>query len=143
MACYHPIGAYQKRAGGPVYFKNDGAGMPLQLPCGQCVGCKLERSRQWAVRCMHEASLYENNCFVTLTLDDDHLPSDGSLDKDIFQRFMKRLRKWCVVHMLTNDDRVSPLQVISQIRRRGRCGMVFPCGDRDCLKRCGLRIVSR
>ena len=35
----------------------------LTLPCGNCIGCRLERSRQWAVRCMHEASLYEDNCF--------------------------------------------------------------------------------
>ena len=35
--------------------------------------------------------LYEDNVFITLTYDDDHLP--GSLCKDDFQRFMKRLRK--------------------------------------------------
>uniref|UniRef100_UPI0040472208 rolling circle replication-associated protein n=5 Tax=Pseudomonadati TaxID=3379134 RepID=UPI0040472208 len=65
----------------------------LTLPCGQCVGCRLERSRQWAVRCMHEASLYEQNCFITLTYNDENLPDDGSLHYDHFQKFMKRLRK--------------------------------------------------
>ena len=64
----------------------------LTLPCGQCIGCRLERSRQWAVRCMHEASLYERNCFVTLTYDNEHLPKDRSLNKKHFQDFMKRLR---------------------------------------------------
>jgi len=67
-------------------------GFSLQLPCGSCRGCRLERSRQWAMRCTHEASLYDDNCFITLTYDDDHLPSDGSLNKKHFQDFMKRLR---------------------------------------------------
>lgn len=65
----------------------------LELPCGQCVGCRLERSRQWAVRCMHEASLYKNNCFLTLTYADEHLPDDYSLHYEDFQKFMKRFRK--------------------------------------------------
>lgn len=63
------------------------------LPCGQCIGCKLERSRQWAIRISHEASLYQQNCFITLTYAPEHLPPDGSLDVRHFQLFMKRLRK--------------------------------------------------
>lgn len=42
---------------------------------------------------MHEASLHERNCFLTLTYDNDHCPSDRSLDYSDFQRFMKRFRK--------------------------------------------------
>ena len=42
---------------------------------------------------MHEASLYKDNCFITLTYDEEHLPEDYSLHYDDFQRFMKRLRK--------------------------------------------------
>ena len=42
---------------------------------------------------MHEASLYDHNSFITLTYNDDHLPSDGSLNHVHFQRFFKRLRK--------------------------------------------------
>lgn len=42
---------------------------------------------------MHEASLHERNCFVTLTYDDKHLPYRGMLDYPAYQRFMKRLRK--------------------------------------------------
>ena len=65
----------------------------LDLACGQCIGCRLERSRQWAVRCIHEASMYDENCFITLTYSDENLPWDGSLRKTDFQKFMKRLRK--------------------------------------------------
>ena len=100
MPCYTPLKGWRsqertesgKRA---ITFRlREGyADMPVDVPCGQCIGCRLERSRQWAVRCMHEASLYENNCFITLTYNEDHIPSDGSLKKDHFQKFMKRLRK--------------------------------------------------
>lgn len=79
-----------------VFDKGLGFGGELQLPCGQCIGCRLERSRQWAIRCLHEASLYEDNCFVTLTYAPEHLPQDGSLVKKHFQDFMKRLRARCV-----------------------------------------------
>lgn len=65
----------------------------MQLPCGQCIGCRLERSRQWAIRCVHESKLHEENCFVTLTYDNEHVPSDFSLDKTEHQRFLKKLRK--------------------------------------------------
>jgi len=55
----------------------------------------LERSRQWAMRCMHEASMHRENCFVTLTYNDQNLPVNGSLNYSDFQKFMKRLRKIC------------------------------------------------
>ena len=66
----------------------------LQIPCGQCIGCRLEHARQWACRCMHEASLYEQNSFITLTFNDDNLNPDLSLHKEDFVLFMKRLRKY-------------------------------------------------
>lgn len=65
----------------------------LELPCGNCIGCRLERSRQWSVRIMHEASLHECNYFLTLTYDDDHLPADLSLNYKHVQDFLKRYRK--------------------------------------------------
>lgn len=76
-----------------MFDKGESCGEPVEVPCGQCIGCRLERSRQWAVRMMHEASLHDDNCFITLTYSDDNLPSDGSLVKSDFQKFMKRLRR--------------------------------------------------
>lgn len=64
-----------------------------KLPCGQCTGCRLERSRQWALRCIHEAQMHTYNSFITLTYDDEHLPENGTLRHRDFQLFMKRLRK--------------------------------------------------
>lgn len=103
MPCYFPLTAYKSNSNSSdkvsiSFSRNDSnrgtiERSRLSLPCGQCVGCRLERSRQWAVRCVHEASLYEDNSFLTLTYDDDHLPRDGSLHVSDFQCFMKRLRK--------------------------------------------------
>lgn len=42
---------------------------------------------------MHEASLHERNCFITLTYADEFLPFRGQLDYPGYQKFMKRLRK--------------------------------------------------
>lgn len=68
----------------------------LMLPCGRCIGCRLERSRQWSVRIMHESQLYDSNCFITLTFDDDHLKSEcvnGSISRKHMQDFFKRFRQ--------------------------------------------------
>jgi len=99
MTCYFPLHGYKGKSKDAdkiaVTFSRPSSwkGERLDLPCGQCVGCRLERSRQWAVRCMHEASLYDKNSFITLTYDDKHLPPDGGLVLPHFQFFMKRLRK--------------------------------------------------
>lgn len=105
MPCYHPLPAWFARhrneAGNRVIlFKPEPSHMgQLQLPCGRCIGCRLERSRQWAVRCMHEAQLHPVNYFATLTYDQDHLPPGGSLRPRDFVLFMKRLRK-ATPHMI-------------------------------------------
>lgn len=65
------------------------------LPCGQCVGCRLERSRQWAIRMMNEAQLHTDTCFITLTFNEESLhmrENPLSLDKKEFPDFMKRFR---------------------------------------------------
>lgn len=69
------------------------ADRPMKVACGQCIGCRLERSRQWAIRCHHEASMHENNCFITLTYNEENLPEDRSLQLRHYQLFMKRLRR--------------------------------------------------
>lgn len=65
----------------------------VNLPCGQCIFCRLERSRQWAIRCLHEAETHSESSWVTLTYDGKSLPPNGSLQVRDFQLFMKRLRK--------------------------------------------------
>ena len=100
MPCYHPIPGYRAKSTNPsgkrsiVFNLSEGfKNFAVSVPCGRCIGCRLERARQWSIRCIHEASLYEANCFVTLTYDDDNLPLDGSLRPRDMVLFLKRLRK--------------------------------------------------
>lgn len=99
MPCYNPLTAHMCSDGGITFDERAAtkAGRDvlyqLQIACSQCIGCRLERSRQWATRCMHEAQMHKHNSFLTLTLDDQHLPNDLSLDHRTFQLFIKRLRQ--------------------------------------------------
>lgn len=67
------------------------------IPCGHCIGCRLDYSRIWAERCIHEADKYENNYFLTLTYDDEFLPKgkagNPTLVPDAVSEFMKALRQ--------------------------------------------------
>lgn len=79
------------------------------LICGQCTACRLRRSSEWATRCIHEAKQHNQNIWVTLTYDDEHLPDkyatgeihpytnkpvySGSLKKRHMQDFYRRIRK--------------------------------------------------
>lgn len=94
VPCYHPVKGFRGIDGGISWSpRRSYVDLEVQVPCGQCVGCKLERSRQWAVRCMHEASLHLDNSYLTLTYDDAHLPYHGVLQVRDFQLFMKRVRR--------------------------------------------------
>lgn len=79
----------------------------INLPCRRCLGCNTATARDWSIRAVHEALLHTenwtdpddqvqtelpNSCVITLTYDEDHLPEDGLLRHNDFQRFMKRLR---------------------------------------------------
>lgn len=69
----------------------------FEVPCGQCMACRLEKSRQWAVRLTHESRSHQANCFVTLTYEEEKLIYGNSIRSTIYkpeiQLFIKRLRK--------------------------------------------------
>lgn len=127
MSCYHPllgVPDYNPRtnrpyltANGKVRYriipmgsasyetlKNDPDA--IQVPCGKCVGCRLEYSRQWANRCMLELQYHKSAYFLTLTYNDGNLPLRWHVDESTgeaaqvatlvkrdWQLFMKRLRR--------------------------------------------------
>lgn len=76
----------------------------LLIPCGQCLGCRIDYSKQWATRMICECKYHDKACFVTLTYDDMHVPLSSYVDKngelqesltlrpDDLTRFWKRLR---------------------------------------------------
>jgi len=122
MPCYNPVPAYrsikQKTPNGKAVIEFKAENLPtgsyetMTVPCGQCNGCRLGRSKEWALRCIHEALGYDNNCVITLTIAPEHISNEnrdcmhcpiykrhgercgpGSLCKKDYQDFMKRLRK--------------------------------------------------
>lgn len=92
---------------------------PTLIPCGRCIGCRLDYSREWADRAYLEMKeIGKEKCyFVTLTYDNKNLPMNeevttskgftitkedaylndiewqGNLDKKDLQRFFNTLRK--------------------------------------------------
>jgi len=110
MPCYSPLKGYKDRHNGGLVFKRPASGAPekLEVACGQCLGCRLDRTLMWAMRITHEASLHVDlygNSFITLTYRDksectkeqlkkgQFVPDDYSLNRQHFQKFIKRLRK--------------------------------------------------
>ncbi len=107
MTCFHPLSAWISKDVNPVSGKHYLVfGTPtlkskfehIDLPCGKCIGCRLNYSRQWAMRCMHESRLHKENCFVTFTYNDEHVrwssvTGEQTLFKKDLQLFWKRLRK--------------------------------------------------
>ena len=81
----------------------------IPLPCGCCLGCRLDYSRQWANRCYCESLMYHQNYFLTLTYDDNHLPlgsmNNNTLVPDDLKKFMKDLRRYFDFHFGIKDIR--------------------------------------
>lgn len=94
MSCYKPSIACRMPDGNISFrFQDIQSYENLQFPCGNCVGCRLDRARDNAVRCMHEASLHSDNTFLTLTYDEKNLKSPSLVREDI-AGFNKRLRAY-------------------------------------------------
>lgn len=131
MSCYHPQKAYvtgTTKNGKPKYTiidykkpenlnineyrmyreKYELNGF-IEVPCGKCIGCLMDKSRDWANRLLLESLYHDQSWFVTLTYDDAHVPVSGYTDefgeyvatsqtlrKRDVQLFMKRLRYYAV-----------------------------------------------
>jgi len=93
MGCTRPLSGY-RGPGGKVFFtsKDGYVDRPITVKCGQCLGCRLRRTQDWAVRCVHEAQMHSDNVAVTLTYDDEHLPEDSSVSVKHWQDFCDRVR---------------------------------------------------
>lgn len=64
----------------------------LDVPCCKCLACRINHAQEWSMRIMHELPYWDYATFLTLTYDDDHIPSDFSIHKKDLQLFFKRLR---------------------------------------------------
>lgn len=110
MACYHPFLAIPNYDDPGSRYRLVGAYEPdmrliypgsVAVPCGKCIGCRLDYSRNWADRMMLEFDHTKKAIFVTLTYNEDNVPHlfdeydndiGRTLRKKDFQDFMKRLR---------------------------------------------------
>lgn len=92
MACLHPIPAW--RTPGGVVLREPQEDRPgirhLRLPCGGCLQCRMDKARDWAVRCQLELQDHSAACWATLTYADEHLPP--TLQKSQLSAWVKRLR---------------------------------------------------
>ena len=102
MTCYHPRKVWEGRrptVNGKmkIVFVSEKAKDVsdwFTVPCTQCVGCRADSAIEKAFRGHHEASLYRDNCFVTLTYADESLPWGSGLKKSDHQKFVKQLRNY-------------------------------------------------
>lgn len=104
MACNQPLPAWRTkrpndngRFGVTFVYADADTSSKLEVPCGRCIGCRLEKAATWAARILHESKLHRFNYFVTLTYSDDklHKTHKGlpTLYPEDFVLFMKRLRR--------------------------------------------------
>ena len=131
MPCYHPLiatpsGRKRTAKDGHKYFQmqifnpeefeleqNDKYDQEYHflIPCRQCIGCRLEYSREWANRGYLESKLWDQNWFATLTYDEEHIPYkdevvtsneitftddgswNGTLNPKHLTQFLKNLRQ--------------------------------------------------
>lgn len=96
MSCTAPLKAYWRSVHrDAITFDpvKSATKVSFPLPCGRCIGCRMEKARQWGMRCLHEKKMWRSSYFVTLTYSDEFLPPGGSLSLRDVQLFMKRLRK--------------------------------------------------
>lgn len=68
----------------------------IPAPCGKCKGCLVNRKQLWTHRIILESRCHDNNSFITLTYDDNHLPTNEdnipTLNPDHLTMFIKNLR---------------------------------------------------
>jgi len=103
MGCNNPLSGWRAKKQNettgkyPVVFcgSQGNRKMEMTVPCGKCAACHKQRTQNWGIRAMHEALLHDQNSFITLSYNDKHLPSGGSLRPEDFTLFMKKLRYHC------------------------------------------------
>ncbi len=105
MACYSPLKGFRNTNGALVFKRSAHTIGKMEVACGQCLGCRLDRTLMWAMRIVHESCMHEINCFVTFTYrskdgatekqfrNGHYVPDDYSLNYHHFRDFIKALRK--------------------------------------------------
>lgn len=72
----------------PVYVRK----VMQHVPCGKCAFCVKKAIDSWCLRLSHEMEVSSSAFFITLTYDNEHLPSGQELSKQDLCLFIKKLR---------------------------------------------------
>lgn len=93
MQCSSPLKGFRRTGGGwTADPRQSVSGQSLDIPCGQCMACRVNKCQEYTIRFQNEVSLHEANCFWTVTYRDEDLPPNKSLVMDHISAFVKRLR---------------------------------------------------
>lgn len=97
MTCFTPMDGWMsarvnENGNCPVTFDRNKADInqPIELPCGRCDGCQLDKRKRLGVQVYHESKMHDYSCMATFTYDDEHNP--GVIVKEDAQKLMKRMR---------------------------------------------------
>lgn len=102
MSCTNPYLAHRLADGSIKFLNRDewsiaraeyyfGKDNVFFIPCGKCSACRLQKRKEYAVRCAMEAKSYGDQVsFITLTYDDEHLKS-YLVKRDLIY-FIKKVR---------------------------------------------------
>jgi len=108
MACYTPLKGYKDIISGGLTFDKSKSHSPLEVACGQCIGCRTDHRIMWTIRIIHEAHLHDGdhgNQWLTLTYRDrgtctdeqlksgHYIPADYSLRPSDVSKFIRALRQ--------------------------------------------------
>lgn len=91
MPCYHPLPAWRTHSKEVFLGKERPDSTRLNLPCGGCLGCQMNKARGWALRCQLEMQQHDHAVFTTLTYADEHLPP--TLRKNELSEYVRSVRK--------------------------------------------------
>lgn len=91
MGCYHPVDIMVNPK--PTTPQAIRVAYPQTVPCGNCIGCRGDQARDWAIRIMHETEMHRHSWFTTLTYDNEQIPEHGSLHPADLRQFFKTLRR--------------------------------------------------
>jgi len=105
MPCYAPLKGYKDYQSGGLTFDKKKGSQPLEVACGQCLGCRVDHRLMWSIRIIHEASTHDKNAWATLTYrsadacneqqykNGHYIPADYSLAPSHVSNFIRSLRK--------------------------------------------------
>jgi len=82
-------------SGGVSFVEKGDIKGDIKLNCWRCMGCRIDRARDWTLRIGHESKLHRQNHFATITYNDESLPCPPSLNYSHFRQWAKNVRKSC------------------------------------------------